>query len=129
MRKLITLANYKSSPGVKMASRSMVKLAGYVPSEKRVTDLLHAGLIRQAAADTWYDSQFDFSDLENLPPILPIPRHVPQDIAEVSILAKHFQARSESINERIRLAAEQGKLKKKEQEGPPVVAPAATPPA
>lgn len=122
--KALTISTYKPRQGAKMDPKSRTQLAGYVPSEKRVTDLLNAGLIRQAAADTWYDSQFDFSDLENLPDIPPIPRHAPQDLAEVSMLAKHYQERSRIINERLRIASEKGKLKKRAAEPPPPLKPA-----
>ena len=119
-----TITTYKPSKGVQMDPKSKTQLAGYVPSEKRVADLLMAGLIRSAAADTWYDSQFDFSNIDDFPEIPPLPRAFASDLADVSMLAKEYKLRSAVINDRIQTAAAQkGGLQKKQPPVEPVAAP------
>lgn len=108
MSKFVTLADYKPSKGAPFKGRSQTQLAGYVPSEKRASDLLMAGLIRQAHADSWYDSQFDYKDVDELPPVPPIPRAFPSSIEEVSMVARELKERTKIINDRVRLAAEKG---------------------
>lgn len=104
---------YKHSRGVKMPSLSKVQLSGYVPDEKRVADLLHAGLLRSAVADEYYDTLFDFAGIQDLPAIPPLPRAFPSTLAEVSEVAREFKERSLALNERLAKAVAEGKIKRK----------------
>lgn len=106
--KHVNISTYEPRKGSPMSGRSMTQLAGYVPSEKRAADLLMAGLIRQAVADEYYDSQFEYAGMEDVPPIPPLSRAFPQDLADVYQLAAEYRERSRIINERIQMAVERG---------------------
>ena len=68
---------YRGNPASKLANKR--ELVGYVPMEKRVTSLMAAGLRTAAVRDQEY---FDtINDDGNIPPIPPLPRHMPADPA------------------------------------------------
>lgn len=129
----LTIANYKPRKGAVSKLRSMTQLSGYVPDEVRIKSLLSAGLIKAAAADEYYDGQFDYDGLD-VPPVPPLPRGFPSGFLEIAEAAEVLRARSEVINERVRIAAEAGKLKKRpfkpanNEAPPPEVNPDEAPP-
>ena len=103
---------YRGNPASKLANKR--ELVGYVPMEKRVTSLMAAGLRTAAVRDQEY---FDtINDDGNIPPIPPLPRHMPADLADVSDLAREYMARRREIEARVVEARQ--KAAEKPQEGP-----------
>lgn len=103
---------YSGNPASKLPNKR--ELVGYVPMERRVTALMAAGLRTAAVRDQeFFDS---INDDETIPPMPPLPRHMPADLAEVSDLAREYMGRRSEIEARVvevrRRAAE------KPQEGP-----------
>lgn len=121
----LTKKSYKPRKGLPAQGRSMVQLSGYIPDEKRVTELIKTGMLRAAYRDDAYEMMHEL-DVDNLPEIPPIPRAFGvSTLADLSLLTEKFKERAAVINERLAMAAEAGKLKKKvapnpsaEQEAP-----------
>ena len=103
---------YSGNPASKLPNKR--ELVGYVPMERRVTALMAAGLRTAAVRDEeFFDS---INDDETIPPMPPLPRHMPADLAEVSDLAREYMARRREIEARVVEARQ--KAAEKPQEGP-----------
>lgn len=88
---------YSGNPASKLPNKR--ELVGYVPMERRVTSLMTAGLRTAAVRDQEY---FDtINDDQSIPPMPPLPRHIPADLAEVSDLAREYMGRRREIEARV----------------------------
>lgn len=86
----------KGNPKSKLPTKR--ELVGYVPMEKRVTALMAAGIRTASERDEQF---FDTINSEGIPPMPPLPRHMPADLAEVSDLAREYQERRRIIEARL----------------------------
>lgn len=104
---------YAGNPASKLPNKR--ELVGYVPMERRVTALMAAGLRTAAVRDQEF---FDtINDDESIPPIPPLPRHIPADLADVSDLAREYMARRREIEARVVEARQKAAEKRQEDTG------------
>lgn len=76
---------------------------GYVPSHKRIAQLISAGLNLQVTRDELWDViSKDESLIEDLPAMPPLRRHLDADLADLSQISRIYAERKRTIEERVR---------------------------
>ncbi|AXH77755.1 MAG: hypothetical protein [Microviridae sp.] len=76
---------------------------GYVPTHKRIAQLISAGLNLQVARDELWDVISDNEALfKDLPAMPPLRRHLDADLADLSQMSREYAARKRVVEERLR---------------------------